>query len=120
MAISTAQINAFRNSPEFRADVENVLANEASYKIGTNADNPEAEGLTPEQKNYHLLRLLYERQVVMGKADLYPVVYSIVTDSGWSLTFDAWEADREGARAAISGLINKYLDAYSNSVLPAS
>jgi hypothetical protein len=95
MPISFLQQAALSTSPDFNAQVDAVVRTEALYK--TNDATLDAE-----------------RQNILVTVARSPATYGFVTtmlaDSAWALTYDAWAADVAGAEDAIRASVGVWFN----------
>lgn len=95
MPISFLQQQALGSAPDFNAQTNAIVQEEALYK--TNDPALDAERLN-----------------ILATVARSPATYGFVTtmlaDSAWSLTYDAWAADVAGAEGAIRAAIGKWFN----------
>ena len=104
MSISFLQQAALSTSPDFNAQANAIVQSEALYK----ANN--TEGLDATQQNI--------LATVVRSPATYGFVTTMLADSAWSLTYDAWASDVAGAEGAIRASVNVWFDFLTGYVPP--
>jgi hypothetical protein len=104
MAISFLQQSGLGDAPDFNAQTNAIVKQEALYK----ANN--TEGLDASQQN------------ILATVARSPATYGFVTiilaDTAWSLTYDAWASDVAGAEGAIRASVGVWFDFLTGYVPP--
>jgi hypothetical protein len=95
MAITFLQQQALGSAPDFNAQTNAIVQEEALYKT----NDPTLDT---------------ERQNILMSVVRSPATYGFVTtmlaDSAWSLTYDAWASDVAGAEGAIRASIGVWFN----------
>lgn len=106
MAISFLQQQGLGDAPDFNAQTNAIVQQEALYK----ANN--VEGLDSYQLN--ILATVARSPATYGFAPI------ILADTAWSLTYDAWASDVAGAEGAIRSAVGVWFEFLTGYVPPAA
>lgn len=94
MAISVLQKEAFEKSQSFVEQVNSIVVQEALYKVSSwsNLDDNTRNQLA---------------QVVRAP-EAYSFPTTVISDSAWSMTYDAWASDPPSKDGEITGYVQKF------------